>query len=76
MHACVWQDPHGEAGLAVRYGWFPSDIVDLTKLDFPAVKVEFPRQVFWQKDSCEDGSCYNSGSTSTSQATSLLLFRF
>lgn len=56
------QDPHGEAGLAVRYGWFPADIVELSLLDFPPVTVKYPRQVFWQKDACEDGICHVSGS--------------
>lgn len=55
------QDPHGEAGMAVRYGWFPADIVDLSLLDFPPVTVKYPRQVFWQKDACEDGICHVSG---------------
>lgn len=60
----VVQDPYGEAGLYVRYGWFPSDIVDLDLLDCPAVDMEFPRQVFWQRDACEDGVCHVSGSAS------------
>ncbi|CAL8463715.1 g3249 [Coccomyxa elongata] len=58
----VLEDPHGEAGMAVRYGWFPADIVDLSLLDFPLVTVKYPRQVFWQKDACEDGICHVSGS--------------
>ena len=39
----------------MRHGWFMSDVVDLPALTCPPVRQTRPRQVFWQKDLCEDG---------------------
>lgn len=58
---CAWwharmQDAEGGANVAIRYGWLPRDILRLDLLTCPAVQPSFPRQVFWTKERCEDGS--------------------
>jgi hypothetical protein len=62
------QDACGQAVLAMRHGWFLSDIVDLAALDCPAVRVRYPRELFWQKDFCEDGSHHVRGVQQPKQA--------
>lgn len=41
--------------LAVRYAWFAGDIVDGDLLRHGEDEQDFPRQIFWQKDECENG---------------------
>ena len=55
------QDDTGEARLALRYGWWLADIVNLSLLTCPAVAPEFPRQVFWQRDLCSTGEHFVRG---------------
>ncbi len=50
------QDSQGNCQVALRWGWLASDIVDLDALTCPRVEPHYPRQIFWQKDLCEDGA--------------------
>jgi len=52
---------NGQVWLGVRYGWLAKDIVDLSLLKHPPVQLDFPRQVFWQKDLCADGQRHVTG---------------
>ena len=64
FHLRVWdgvQDDTGQARLALRYGWWLTDIVDLEKLTCPAVQPEFPCQLFWQRDLCSTGEHFVHG---------------
>lgn len=60
------QDSEGQAMLAMRHGWFMTDVVDLAGLDCPAVVQKYPCQIWWQKDLCEDGKHYVRGRLSSS----------
>ncbi|BDA48406.1 probable DNA (cytosine-5)-methyltransferase 2 [Coccomyxa sp. Obi] len=55
-HLPICVDSQGNCQLALRWGWMASDIVDLDALTCPRVEPRYPRQIFWQKDLCEDGA--------------------